>query len=71
MSANTRLTDRLVQDLNSDQRLPFADSTFDTVIIANSIEFLVKPREVLREVNPVLREVLCIKRPLMKRDPIP
>ena len=57
MNANPNLTERLIQDLNADPSLPpslEADS-FDAVLIANTMEFLVQPREVLREAWRVLK----------------
>jgi SAM-dependent methyltransferase len=58
MAANPALTDRIVQDLNADFSLPASavpPDSFDAVLIANTMEFLVKPREVLRETWQALK----------------
>ncbi len=55
LEANPRLDERLVHDLNADPRLPFADESFDAVLCALSVEYLVRPRELFREVRRVLR----------------
>ncbi|MEN8175168.1 MAG: methyltransferase domain-containing protein [Pseudomonadota bacterium] len=55
LAENPRLEDWLIHDLNSDPGLPFRDGDFDAVICANSVEYLVRPREVLAEVARVLR----------------
>jgi SAM-dependent methyltransferase len=55
LEANPRLEDGIVHDLNRDPRLPFQDETFDAAGICVSIQYLVHPVEVLREVGRVLR----------------
>jgi hypothetical protein len=45
----------VVQDLNVDPRLPFDDASFDSVLCCVSIDYLIHPVEVLREVARVLR----------------
>ncbi len=55
LDANARLDERLVQDLNTDPRLPFADDAFDFAFIVVSIQYLVRPVEVLAELSRVLR----------------
>ncbi len=52
---NDRLDSYLVQNLNTDPRLPFRDAEFDGVGICASIDYLTRPVEVLREVGRVLR----------------
>jgi SAM-dependent methyltransferase len=52
---NERLDAYLVQNLNTNPRLPFGDGEFDGVGICVSIDYLVRPVEVLREVGRVLR----------------
>lgn len=52
---NPRLDERVVQDLNRDPELPFADATFDVALNAFSMQYLVRPLEVLRLVRRVLR----------------
>ena len=46
LEANPHLTERLVQDLNLDPRLPYEDETFDVVTNCASVDYLVKPLEV-------------------------
>eukprot|EP00904_Undaria_pinnatifida_P011352 jgi/Undpi1/7347/HiC_scaffold_22.g09820.m1 len=61
MGANSRLTDRIVQNLNAKPDLPFADDMFDFVTVPNSMEFFTDPRSVMREVYRVLKpEGLCV-----------
>ena len=55
LSANSRLSQYLVHDLNRDQRLPYGDAAFDAVVCANSVEYLIRPLEVFAEVARVLR----------------
>lgn len=55
MDANARLDERMVHDLNQDPRLPFADGSFDAVVCTVSVEYLVQPLAVFREVARVLR----------------
>jgi SAM-dependent methyltransferase len=55
LAANPMATARAVQDLNADARLPFADASFDAVLNCVSVDYLVRPVEVLAEVARVLR----------------
>ena len=55
LRANPTLTDWVVQDLNADPTLPFADDTFDVVLNVVSVEYLTQPFEVFREVGRVLK----------------
>jgi SAM-dependent methyltransferase len=55
LAANPMATERVVQDLNRDPRLPFGDATFDAVLCCVSIDYLVRPVEVLTEAARVLR----------------
>mmetsp|Transcript_16768 Transcript_16768/g.38726 ORF Transcript_16768/g.38726 Transcript_16768/m.38726 type:complete len:355 (-) Transcript_16768:1129-2193(-) len=43
------------RDLNEIQKLPYADESFDVVTCVVSIDYLIKPVEVLKEVHRVLR----------------
>lgn len=52
---NPRLDAYVVQDLNTDPRLPFEDAGFDGAGICVSIDYLIQPVQVLREVGRVLR----------------
>ena len=55
MERNPDLDSHVVHDLNKDPVLPFADGSFDGVAITVSIQYLVRPVDVFREVNRVLR----------------
>ena len=52
---NPRLDAYVVQNLNTDPRLPFGDAEFDGVGICVSIDYLTRPVEVLREVGRILK----------------
>jgi SAM-dependent methyltransferase len=55
LDANPALDARLVHDLNQEGRLPFPDGDFDAVVCTASVEYLVEPFAVFREVARVLR----------------
>jgi SAM-dependent methyltransferase len=55
LAANPMATERVVQDLNGDPHLPFADASFDAVLCCVSVDYLVRPVEVLAEAARVLR----------------
>ena len=55
LASNAQLAHSLVQDLNTLPTLPFADSHFAAVICTVSIEYLVRPREVIAEIARILR----------------
>ena len=55
MADNPQLTTNVVHDLNRDPRLPFADEEFDGAMCAVSIQYVVHPLLVFREVRRVLR----------------
>lgn len=54
LEQNPRLAARVVQDLNADPMLPFADASFDVVLCSLSVEYLTRPFEVFAEVARVL-----------------
>lgn len=54
LEQNPRLDERLVQDLNREPELPFADGSFDVALDAFSVQYLVRPVSVLRSVRRVL-----------------
>ena len=54
LAANDKLDEFLVQDLNEIPELPYPDASFDRVVIAVSIQYLVRPLEVLSSVCRVL-----------------
>jgi SAM-dependent methyltransferase len=55
LAANPRLASFDVRDLNADPELPYPDASFDAVLCAVSIQYLVRPVEVFAEVARVLR----------------
>jgi len=52
---NPQLDEWIVHDLNRTPALPFADDEFDAVVCAVSVQYLVRPVEVLTDVRRVLR----------------
>jgi len=54
LAQNPRLDARVVQNLNVTPELPFADASFDATLNAFSMQYLVRPVEVLRSVRRVL-----------------
>jgi SAM-dependent methyltransferase len=54
LRANPMASERVVQDLNADPTLPFPDASFDAVLCCVSIDYLIRPVEVLAEVARVL-----------------
>ena len=55
LDANEVLTERTVHDLNADPTLPYEDASFDIALCAVSIQYLVQPVEVFREVGRTRR----------------
>lgn len=55
LEANPRLAERRVRDLNTTTDLPWPDGSFDCVLCTASIEYLVRPVQVLDEARRVLR----------------
>jgi SAM-dependent methyltransferase len=55
MADNPQLAEYVVQNLNHDPKLPFADGQFDAVICTVSVQYLTRPVEVFSEVYRVLR----------------
>lgn len=54
LAQNRRLDARIVQDLNRVAELPFPDGSFDVALDAFSMQYLIRPVEVLRSVRRVL-----------------
>lgn len=54
LDANRQATARVVQDLNVDPTLPFPDASFDAVTCCVSVDYLVRPVEVLAQAARVL-----------------
>ena len=55
LAANPMAADRVVHDLNLDSALPFPPASFDDVVCCVSVDYLVRPIDVFREVARVLR----------------
>jgi SAM-dependent methyltransferase len=55
LKANPRLASWLVHDLNADQHLPFEDGEFDAATICVSIQYLIHPVTLIRDIGRVLR----------------
>ena len=55
MADNPQLTRALVHDVNVDPRLPFGDGEFDGVMCAVSVQYVLHPLRLFREVHRVLR----------------
>ena len=55
LTANPRLTEPVVHDLNEDPTLPYEDASFDFVVNAVSVQYLTRPLEVFAEIARVLR----------------
>jgi len=55
LAKNKQATERHVQDLNADARLPWEDDTFDFVTLALSVQYLTDPRAVFGEVHRVMK----------------
>ena len=54
LDANAQAAERVLHDLNADPCLPFADASFDDAVCCVSVDYLVRPIEVFREVGRVL-----------------
>ena len=54
LAANPQLTDFVVHDLNVDPHLPYEDGAFDRAVIAVSMQYLIRPIEVFRDLARVL-----------------
>lgn len=55
LDANPRLQARVVQDLNENPQLPFADNHFDAIICTVSVEYLTQPLAIMHELARVTR----------------
>lgn len=54
LARNPRLDAHLVHDLNADPKLPYADASFDVVVNAVSVQYLIRPVDVFASVRRVL-----------------
>ena len=55
LAANPAATATIVHDLNADPVLPCEDGAFDAVVCCVSVDYLLRPVEVFRDVRRVLR----------------
>ena len=55
LKSNPQLDEYVIQNLNRDPKLPYADTEFDGLGICVSIDYLTNPMTVLREVGRVLK----------------
>ncbi|MFN5856796.1 MAG: class I SAM-dependent methyltransferase [Pseudanabaenaceae cyanobacterium] len=55
LARNPRLDDYVVQNLNIQRRLPFADASFDAVLITVSVQYLQYPEEIFAEIHRILK----------------
>jgi SAM-dependent methyltransferase/FKBP-type peptidyl-prolyl cis-trans isomerase 2 len=55
LNKNARLTERIVQDLNQNPILPLETGSYDAVICSLSIEYLIHPFDVFKEIARVLK----------------
>lgn len=55
LQRNSRLDQHVIHDLNVQAELPFETNRFDAAICSVSVEYLIKPIEVFREVARVLK----------------
>jgi SAM-dependent methyltransferase len=54
MADNPQLDEWVIHDLNHEPRLPFPDASFDAVVCAVSVQYLVQPIAVFADVRRVL-----------------
>jgi len=54
LAKNERLDDYVVHNLNTNMVLPYGDNSFDVVLIAVSIQYLIHPFEVFQQIARVL-----------------
>ena len=55
LADNPQLAERVVQDINADPKLPFADASFDAVVCTVSFEYLTQPHQIVAEARRVLK----------------
>jgi SAM-dependent methyltransferase len=55
LDANLLAAERIVHDLNADPRIPLPDHSVDDAVCCVSVDYLVRPVEVFRELARVLR----------------
>jgi len=55
LMTNPQLTSAVIADLNENPVLPFSDAAFDGCVISVSIQYLIQPTAIFREIARVLR----------------
>lgn len=55
LAANKQATEYAARDLNKDPKLPYGDGEFDFVTNVVSVDYLSRPREIIREVHRVMK----------------
>ncbi|XP_059634838.1 uncharacterized protein LOC132277114 [Cornus florida] len=55
LKRNLVLTEYVVQDLNTNAKLPFEDNCFDVITNVVSVDYLTKPLEVFKEMSRILK----------------
>jgi len=55
LSRNPQLTEYVVRDLNKNPVFPYAENSFDVVVCALSIDYLIRPLSVMKQISRVLR----------------
>lgn len=55
LKENRDLTEIVIHDLNKDPKLPFPENTFDAVINIVSVDYMIKPLDVFRDVGRILK----------------
>jgi SAM-dependent methyltransferase len=55
LARNPQASETVVHDLNAEPRLPCADTSFDAAVCCVSVDYLVRPIEVFRDVARVVR----------------
>jgi len=55
LQANKQATDYALKDLNKDPSLPYDDNSFDFVTNVVSVDYLVRPREIISDVHRVMK----------------
>jgi SAM-dependent methyltransferase len=55
MRLNTQLDEYLIYDLNVTPQLPFADAEFDGVVCTVSVQYIVHPIELFRDIGRILK----------------
>ena len=56
LAENPQLDEGVVHNLNTSPELPFEDNLFDAAFVIVSIQYMVRPVEVFREVNRILKD---------------